>query len=248
MQKDSSTVSDEQIPLQPAAITLAEYFRRWGVVLAPFFGVTVMVWAFHHFWHRFDPVIFVFLWLPTGATRIFFSYLRQFHPERFPSMLSEDSEELAKLKCKKMLLNRIGWGGMGSCILLGLTIRLFSGVHPGEVCYLVPDVLWPWIALPIVVSCGSLFWRDVLGAHIRERTPHAARPVKTSRSRRSPTVISGRPFQGNGFRSDHWGESVSNKQVQVFSSEKRDREGYSRRPQTQGENPLWEAEAVWPAQ
>jgi len=211
-------MSDPHVPVQPAAISLPEYLRRWSVVLAPFVGAVVMVWAFHHFWHRFDPVIFVLLWLPTGATNVFFNYLRQFCPERLPSLLSEDSEELEKLKRKKMLLNWVGYGGVGFCTILGLTIRLFSGVHPGDVCYLIPDVLFPWIALPILASSVSLFWSNVLEAHIKERTPPAAKPAKSSRVRRSPAVISGKAFQGNGFHSDHWGEPASNIQVQFESN------------------------------
>ena len=117
-----------------------------------------------------------------------------------------------------------------------------------EVCYLIPDVLWPWIAPPIVVGCVCLFWRDVLEAHIKERTLPAAKTMISSRSRRSPAVISGRPFQGNGFHSAHWGEPVPNTQVQVLSGERRDREGYSRQSQTHQESPLWEVEAVWPTE
>ena len=163
-------------------------------------------------------------------------------------MLAEDSQELAKLKCKRILLGRVGWGCLGPCLLLGLAIRAVSGVHPGEVCYLIPDVVWPWVALPIVVGCGCLFWRDVLDAHIKERTPPVPKPVKSGRSRRSPTVISGRAFQGNGFHSDHWGQPLSNAQDQVLSGERRDREGYSRQSQTHQESPLWEVEAVWPTE
>jgi len=209
---------DERPPLQPAAITLTEYCRRWGFVLAPFLGIAATVWAIHHVWHRFDPVIFVFLWLPTGATRGFFNYLRQFRPQRLPAMLSEDSEELAKLKRKQMLLSWVACSGVGFCVMLGLTLRLFSGVHPGEVCYLIPDVLFPWIALPIVASGTCLFWRDVLREQIKQRTPPAAKPVRSARARRTPAVISGKAFQGNGFHSDHWGEPNSNPLVQ-FGSE-----------------------------
>jgi len=208
---------DDQIPVQPTAITLTEYIERWFVVLAPFLVAAVMVWAFHLFWHRFDPLVFVFIWLPTGATQVVFNYLRQFRPERLPSMLPEDSEELARLKRKKMLLNRVGWSGVGFCTILGLTIRLFSGVHPGEVCYLIPDVLWPWIALPIIASCVSLFWSNVLEAHIKGRIPPVAKPTKSSYGSRGPIVISGKSFQGNGFHSEHWGEPSSKTHVQFES-------------------------------
>jgi metal-responsive CopG/Arc/MetJ family transcriptional regulator len=38
------------------------------------------------------------------------------------------------------------------------------------------------------------------------------------------------------------------KRLEVRSNEERDREGYSRQPQTRDESPLWEAEAAWPAE
>jgi metal-responsive CopG/Arc/MetJ family transcriptional regulator len=36
------------------------------------------------------------------------------------------------------------------------------------------------------------------------------------------------------------------KRLEVHSSEERDREGYSRRPQARDESAVWEAEAAWP--
>jgi metal-responsive CopG/Arc/MetJ family transcriptional regulator len=38
------------------------------------------------------------------------------------------------------------------------------------------------------------------------------------------------------------------KRLEVRSSEERDREGYSRQPQTRDESSLWEGEAAWPAE
>lgn len=36
------------------------------------------------------------------------------------------------------------------------------------------------------------------------------------------------------------------RRLEVRAQEERDREGYSKRPQVQGESRLWEAEAAWP--
>jgi hypothetical protein len=204
-----SSMSDEQIPVQPTAIPLAEYCGRWSTILAPLVWVAGFVWTCHLFWHRFDPVISVLIWLPAGSTGIYFRYLRQFRPERAPSMLSEDSEELEQLKRKRTLLNRVGYGGVGLCVVLGSAIRLFTGWHRGEDCFFIPDVLWPWVALPVLVGCVCVFWSGVLEAHIKERRPPAAKPVSLSKGRRKPVVIVGSAFQGNGFHSDHWGERNS---------------------------------------
>ena len=38
------------------------------------------------------------------------------------------------------------------------------------------------------------------------------------------------------------------KRLEVRASEERDREGYSRQPQTRDEAALWEGEAAWPAE
>jgi len=38
------------------------------------------------------------------------------------------------------------------------------------------------------------------------------------------------------------------RRLEVRASEERDREGYSRHPQTRDESHLWEAEAAWPAE
>jgi metal-responsive CopG/Arc/MetJ family transcriptional regulator len=38
------------------------------------------------------------------------------------------------------------------------------------------------------------------------------------------------------------------RRFEVRASEDRDRDGYSRRPSTQGESQIWEAEAAWPAE
>jgi metal-responsive CopG/Arc/MetJ family transcriptional regulator len=38
------------------------------------------------------------------------------------------------------------------------------------------------------------------------------------------------------------------RRLEVRACEERDREGYSRQPQTHEESHLWEAEAVWPAE
>lgn len=38
------------------------------------------------------------------------------------------------------------------------------------------------------------------------------------------------------------------RRLEVRASEERDREGYSRQPQTRDESHLWEAEAAWPAE
>ena len=38
------------------------------------------------------------------------------------------------------------------------------------------------------------------------------------------------------------------RKLEVRASEARDREGYSRKPQTHGESHLWEAEAAWPTE
>jgi metal-responsive CopG/Arc/MetJ family transcriptional regulator len=38
------------------------------------------------------------------------------------------------------------------------------------------------------------------------------------------------------------------RRLEVRTSEERDREGYSRQPQTAGESALWEGEAAWPAE
>ena len=38
------------------------------------------------------------------------------------------------------------------------------------------------------------------------------------------------------------------RKLDVRAKEERDRQGYSRRPQTTGESLVWEAEAAWPAE
>ena len=38
------------------------------------------------------------------------------------------------------------------------------------------------------------------------------------------------------------------RRLEIHATELRDREGYSRQPQTPGESRRWEAEAVWPAE
>jgi hypothetical protein len=229
-------MSGDKSQLRPEEISLPGPSRSWGPVLAPLLGLAVIAavaWAVHQVWPHFDSdtyiFTFIYLWLPAAATKVFYNYRRQFRPERLPSMLSEDSEELAKLKRKRMLLGRVGWSVLGLCVLLGFTIRLFNGVHPGEVCYLIPDVVWPWIALPLLAGFISLFWGDVLAAQIKQRTPPAAKPVGASRGRRNPTVITGTAFQGNGFHSDHWGERGSHVPLE-FAPESKAFESESQAP------------------
>ena len=207
-------MSDEQVSFRPEPIPLTEYLRRWGVVLGPFLGVTTAALAMHYVWHGFDPVVIVLLWLPAGATQVFFSYRRRFRPDRLPSMLHEDSDELARLRRKNALLKWLGYAGTAFCVLLGITARQLSGVHPGEARHL-PDVFWLWIALPVTASSVCVFWSNVIEAQIKQRTLPRVKPV--GRGRRSPMVISGRAFQGNRFHSDHWGEPGSNTQVHFES-------------------------------
>jgi hypothetical protein len=94
------------------------------------------------------------------------------------------------------------------CLVLGLTVRQFIPVHSGDECYLIPDVLFPWVALPLILSFAALLWSAVLEANMKERTPPATKPLRSSRGRKIPTVIAGKPFQGNSFHSDHWGKGI----------------------------------------
>lgn len=209
---------DETIPSPPAPITLTEYLRKWGVVLRPLLGFAAVIWVIHRIWHRFDILVAVIIWLPAGVTQAFFGYCRQFHPDRVPPVLNEDSDELARLKNKQAQLHFIGYLGCGVCVMLLLLIRLVTGAHPGMAEESIPDTAWLWMALPILAAGGCVFWGNALEAYIKQRRPPVVMPAGSVRARRQPTAISGTAFRGNRFHSDHWGEPVSNPQSTAGSN------------------------------
>jgi metal-responsive CopG/Arc/MetJ family transcriptional regulator len=71
----------------------------------------------------------------------------------------------------------------------------------------------------------------VLDKGLLQATDRAARRIKRNRS----------AFVREALR-EHL------KRLEVRTSEERDREGYSRRPQTRDDASLWEGEASWPAE
>jgi predicted transcriptional regulator len=87
----------------------------------------------------------------------------------------------------------------------------------------MPSILWSKVHMETI--------QVVLDKSLLQATDRAARRMKLNRSALIREALR-----------EHL------RRLEVPTSEERDREGYSRQPQTAGESSLWQAEAAWPAE
>jgi hypothetical protein len=123
------------------------------------------------------------------------AYLREYHPNRLPSILEHGSAQRLKLQRAKSVL---GWTAFAATAMGGVAL-LAASVSNSCSCEEHPILFVTWLATlltSLVGFVGTAAYLQLRGA------PAAVRPSLAGRTRYVPRPIS----EYKPFVSDHWGQ------------------------------------------
>jgi hypothetical protein len=179
------------VKAKPPACSYPNLRRSFGVL--GFFAVAAATEAL-------IPKFRGLLWqLPYFATPVLvsavFNYLRDFHPDRVPSILAHDSPLRLKLQ---RIRNAFGWTAFLTTFA-ALAVLLFTSKSDACTCENHPALFIVWLATDVVAFVGCIG----LSAYLRERSQPQLRP-SGSRALPRTTASNFKPIQ-----SDHWGQPTA---------------------------------------